>query len=202
MNLYELSNDFSELFDQFEQIEAYEPEKDENGAYIDENGNVIENPKAFIEARKEELRQAWFDTLDGIEGMFDSKAENIAAYIKSLEAQAEDIKVEKLRLQARQSAKEKAAARMREYLIGSMQKIKRKKIDMPKARITLKTNPESADVGCEREFIKWAQSHNHDDLLRYGNPEVRKTAVKEAIKNGVELPTYVKLVRTTSAIIK
>ena len=202
MSLYDLTNDFTELFDQFEQIESYEPEKDENGAYIDENGETIENPKAFIESRKTELRKAWFDTLDGIEELFEDKAENIAAYIKNLEAQAEDIKAEKLRLQARQSAKEKAAARMRLYLVESMKKINRKKIDKPKACITLKTNPESADVGDEKAFIKWAQTHDHDDLLNYGTPKVAKTAVKQAIKDGAELPPYVKIVRTTSAIIK
>lgn len=29
MSLYDLTNDFTELFDQFEQIEAYEPENEE-----------------------------------------------------------------------------------------------------------------------------------------------------------------------------
>ena len=53
MKLYEISSDFQTLFEQLEMFEEADEE------------------------------QAWFDTLDGIEQAFDSKAENIAVYIKT-----------------------------------------------------------------------------------------------------------------------
>ncbi len=188
MSLYDLTNDFTELFDQFEQIESYEPDKDENGAYIDENGEIIENPKAFIESRKTELCEAWFDTLDGIEELFEDKAVNIALFIKELESEAAQIKAEKLRLQARQSKKEKTAAKLREYLMNSMNRIKREKIDSPKAYIRVKLNPESTIIDNEDSVILWAQNNNRDeDVLSYQKPKILLNEVKKLIRNGEDI---------------
>lgn len=189
MRLYDITDNFVELFDEFEQIEAYEPEKDENGAYIDENGEIIKNPTAFIEERKAEMRQAWFDTLESIEELFEDKAVNIAVYIKNLEADAALLKAEKLRLQERQSKKEKTAAKLREYLIDSMNLIKREKIDSPQAFIRVKLNPESTVIDDEDSVILWAQKNNHDeDVLNYQKPKILLNEVKKLIRSGENIP--------------
>ncbi len=55
MSLYELTNDFAQLFDQLDEISSMD--------------------------NAEEFKQAWFDTLSGIEEEFEVNAENIGAYI-------------------------------------------------------------------------------------------------------------------------
>lgn len=202
MKLYEISDQFSELFDQLESYDSWEPQKNSSGDYIDDEGELIAHPSQYISDMRKSLKEAWFESLSLLEEDFDEKAVNISLYIKSLEAEAEAIKHEKQKLEARQKAKERRAQSLREYLIESMKKVKRTKIDQPRASVALKQNPESTEIKCEKEFIEWAQTHDHDDLLRYGTPEIRKSAVKAAIKSGEEMPPYVKIVRTTSVIIK
>lgn len=202
VRLYDLTDQWSDMFDRLEDYDTWEPEKNGDGEYIDEHGEVIKNASEYIKETREELKQAWFESLSAIEEMFEDKAVNIALYIKTLDAEAEAIKAEKMRLAARQSQKEKLAARLREYLIASMQQVKIKKIDSdPRTKISLKTNAPSVNVSDEKAFVKWAMTE-HDELLRYKDPEIDKIAVKKALNDGEELPVYVKLVSTVSAIIK
>lgn len=202
MRLYDLTNQWSDMFDRLEDYDTWEPERNNDGEYIDEHGEVIKNASDYIKETREDLKLAWFETLSAIEEMFEEKAVNIALYVKTLDAEAEAIKAEKMRLAARQSQKEKLAARLREYLIASMQQVKIKKIDSdPRTKISLKTNPPSVNISDEKAFVKWAMTE-HDELLRYKAPEIDKTAVKKALNDGEKLPVYVKLVSTVSAIIK
>lgn len=196
MRLYELTNAFSELFNQFEEINDYEPDTNADGQPIDGNGDIIED----IEAYKNKMLSAWFDTLEGIEGEFDEKAENIAVYIKELEAEAKTLKAEKIAVGKRQAQKEKTAEGLRKYLITSMKAIGRNKVDMPKAVLSLKNNAPSLVVDDEISFINWAQKHN-DNLLKYSMPEIKKNDVKTLCKNGEKVP-FVHLERKASLTIK
>ena len=62
--LFEIAAEFSQLFDQYDNIQEMELDTDDE--------------TADVEAQRMELLQAWFDTLDGIEGEFEAKAENTA----------------------------------------------------------------------------------------------------------------------------
>ena len=178
MKLYELTGDFTDLYDRFEEINSWEPDTDENGQPIDDDGNIIENVTAY----KEAMLQAWFDTLDGIEELFEDKAVNIAMYIKELRSEAEQLKAEKMKIAKRQSQKEKAADRLEKYLLNSMQAIGRKVIDRPQALIKIKLNPESTIIENELAFIDWAESTNHDHLLKYNQPSIKLNDVKALIR--------------------
>ena len=197
MKLYELTGDFSDLYDRFIDIDAWEPDTDEDGRPIDENGEVIENVTAY----KEAMFEAWFDTLEGIEELFEDKAVNIAVYIKNLRSEAEQLKAEKLKLEKRQSAKNKLADRLEKYLFDSMQKVKRTQIDRPQAKIRIKQNPESTVIENEQEFIKWAECNDRDDLLKYEQPSVKKTVVKALLKKKENIP-FAHLERKTVLEIK
>lgn len=197
MKLYEITGDFSDLYDSFIDIDAWEPDTDEDGRPIDENGEVIENLMAY----KEELYQAWFDTLEGIEELFEDKAVNVAVYIKNLRSEAEQLKAEKLKLEKRQSTKNKLADRLEKYLFDSMQKVKRTQIDRPQAKIRIKQNPESTVIENEQEFIKWAECNDRDDLLKYEQPSVKKTVVKAFLKKKENIP-FAHLERKTVLEIK
>ena len=197
MKLYELTGDFSDLYDHFIDIDAWEPDTDEDGRPIDENGDIIENVTAY----KEAMFEAWFDTLEGIEELFENKAVNVAIYIKNLRSEAEQIKAEKLKLEKRQSAKNKLADRLEKYLFDSMQKVKRTQIDRPQAKIRIKQNPESTVIENEQEFIKWAECNDRDDLLKYEQPSVKKTVVKALLKKKENIP-FAHLERKTVLEIK
>ena len=196
-NLYNLTGSFVDLYDRFDEIDSYEPDRDENGSPIDSDGNVIDD----VVELKEAMLTAWFDTLDGIEEEFEIKAVNIAVIVKNIKAEAEQLKAEKLRLAKRQAQKERAAERLEQYLLNSMQAIGREKIDKPQAVIRLKKNPESTVVDNEKSFIEWAETNGYNDLLKYKDPEVKKKEVKDLLKRNVELP-FVHLERKTKIDIK
>lgn len=184
MKLYELTESFAELFSQFEDINEYEPDTDADGQPIDGNGDIIED----VEAYKEKMLTAWFDTLEGIEGEFDEKAESIAVYIKQLKAEANILKFEKSAIAKRQSQKEKQAENLKAYLLNSMQALGRQKIDMPRAVISLKKNAPCLVIDDEISFVEWAEEHNLARLLKYSMPEVKKNDVKALCKNGEAIP--------------
>lgn len=196
MKLYELSNAFAELFDQFDEIDSYMPDTDADGRYIDADGNIIEN----LEALRERYRAAWFDTLTAIEEEFDVKAENVAVYIKSLNAEIKALKDEEDALKRRRMAFEKSVERLKGYLLGSMHTVGRLKIDMPRAKLSVRKNAESLVVDDDLRFIEWAQAHN-ESLLKYSLPEIRKTDAKKLVQAGEQLP-FVHLTRTESLMIK
>lgn len=171
MTLYDYSADFIELFDKLDEMQG-----------------------------DEDLEQAWFDTLESIECDFMDKAENIAAYIKSLNAYADTLKAEEKKLAERRRAKENRAERLKKYLLDCMERTHISKVDRPMAQISVRNNAESPHFKSESEFITWAQE-NADELLRYKPPEIDKTAVKNYLKDGGKLDG-VTLERSKSVIIK
>lgn len=171
MKLYELSTAFAELFDRLDGFED------------DENGEA-----------------AWFDTLDMLETDFSDKAENIAAYIKQLNAEAAILKEQERSFAERRRAKEHHAERLKAYLLREMQAVNLSKIDRPMARISLRSNAEAPHFADEPAFISWAQN-NADELLRYKPPEIDKAAVKKYLQAGHEIDG-VTLERSQSVIIK
>ena len=194
-SLYEMTKQFEELFNSYEAIADMQFAPDGEGGYLDDDGNPVD-PAAV----REEMAQAWFDTLDGMEIAIQEKAENVALYIKNLDYEIKAIKSEKSRLDARLKSKEKSCKNMLEYLKNCLEAAKLKKIETPRAAISIRNNPESVEITDEKSFIGWAQDNN-DDLLRYKDPEVNKTAVKQLLKAGEEVP-FAKLIRTQSLNIK
>lgn len=177
--LFDISADFAELFDEFDNIEEMEFLKDEDGNAIDEDGNPI-NPE-FVKAQ---MYQAWFDTLDGIEQEFNLKAENMAQYIKCLKAESEAIDAEIKRLQIRSKSRKNRIDRMKQYLTFCMKQMKLKKIDGVQARITLRKNAPSLKIADELALITELQNSGKDNLLNYHMPEIRKNELKKMIKAG------------------
>ena len=179
MTLYEISDGFRTLYDQLD--------------------DMIEDEELTDEQR-EDMQQAWFDTLEGIEAEFEEKAENVACFIKVLKAEAEMMAAEEKVLAARRRSREKRIESLKNYLLGRMDDIHLKKIDRPKARISTRNNAESVAIEDPHAFILWAQEHN-GSLLKYKEPEINKIEVKQALQEGGCLP-HCHLQRTRSVIIK
>jgi hypothetical protein len=103
-------------------------------------------------------------------------------------------------LAARRRSREKRIESLKNYLLGEMDGIHLKKIDRPKARISTRNNAESVVIEDPHAFILWAQEHN-ENLLRYKEPDINKTEIKQALQEGGCLP-HCHLQRTRSIIIK
>lgn len=194
MRLYEMSTEFAALFDGLDSISAWEPTV-VDGIAVDDDGVVIEDVAEY----KEKWIADWLDKLMKIEADFEVKAENIACFIKELSGEAETLKKEKKSISSRLDAKAHLIDRLKTMLVENMTAIGRKKIDMPKAKISLRNNQETAQFVHEKEFISWANL-NRPDLLKY-TPEINRTAVKNALQNGDKIQGAV-LGRTVSAMIK
>lgn len=194
--LYEMTNDFANLFEQYDAIMSCEFAPDGNGGYVDDDGDPVDPAAA-----RQQMAEAWFDTLDGMEQEIQRKAEAVAVYIKNLSAEASSLKDEEIRLKVRRQAKENAVERMKKYLMDCMTAAKLKKIDMPRAAISIRNNAESVVISDENEFIKWAELNDRDDLLEYSSPKIMKPFVKQDLKAEKKIP-FAELVRTQSVIIK
>lgn len=181
--LFDISSDFEELFNRFDEIQEMEFDKNEDGQFVDCEGNLI-NPDTY----RADLLQAWFDTLEGIEEEFNFKAENTAQYIKSLKAEEAAIKSEEDKLKKRRQQYIRKIECMTVYLKNCMMQMGVKKIETPRARITIRNNAPSLKIADEISFINMLQENGRDDLLKYELPEIRKSKIKNLIKSGEVFP--------------
>lgn len=129
---------------------------------------------------------AFADTLEGLQGEFSEKADNLACFIKGLKAEADDIKAEAAALKERESAKRTKADRLRAYLLQQMAAVGLKKIESSRNVITVAKAP--AKLVVDDGFTRWAEEQGRNDLLTYKTPEPNKTAIKDAVKAGNEIP--------------
>ena len=197
MTLYKLSDEFIGVVEALEAAMDWEPRYNSDGQPINDDGEPIEDVEQF----RAKFLTAWQDALNAVDENFDAKAGNIAAYIKKIKAECEMLNAEEKRLQQRRRSRERAVEQMTNYLMDEMIKTGKTKIDVVQAKISLRNNPESVMIADEKSFIEWAQTNRKDELLTYVAPKISKTAVKNEIKAGKELPGAV-LQRTKSLMIK
>lgn len=145
--------------------------------------------KAVDQETGEVLSEEALELIDKLEMDFDNKVENIALWIKNLNAEAEAIKAEKLALAARQSSVEKKADSLKRYLASALGGNK-----FSTARVAVsfrKSEQVEVDEGV------WFD----DEYLTYTDPKPNKTAIKKALKSGVEI-TGARLVSSSNIQIK
>lgn len=170
---------------------------------------IAENYRTLFEAMdaegelSEDKMQAYFDTLEGIEGEFDEKAENVACCIKELEVEVKALESEEKTLKARRKAKKNLQERLKALLIENMKMLGKKRIDAPKARITVRNNAESAICEAGDDAFKRYAIENklYDVLTSKVTYELSKTKLKAAVESGKNFPG-VHIGRTQSVIIK
>lgn len=194
-NLYEMSHDFEIELIAFDQLLNPDWDKTPDGDYITEDGEIItaEEYAAMVENR--------FAELDGMEQDVQAKTLNVAAYIANTLADIETMKRRENTLKARRKAKENTVQALKRYVQNCMDAANLKKIDSPELCISIRNNAESVEISDDKKFIDWALDNNRDDLLKYADPEIRKSAVKPLLQSGEQIP-YATLTRTQSVIIK
>ena len=134
------------------------------------------------------------ERLDALHMERDAKIENVALWIKDLKAESEAIKAEKMALAERQKVAENKAESLKKWLAYALDG---QKFSTAKCAVSFKKTEkvEISDVGMIRLMKE------HDELLTYKEPEPNKTAIKQALKDGLTVQG-VQLVQNMSTIIK
>lgn len=123
------------------------------------------------------------DTIEAESYPLEVKAQNVAYAIKNLEATAEAIKAAEKEMAERRKRIENRATHVKEYLKTCMEVAGVTKIDCPHFALAIKNNPASVDVFepalLPAEFMRQPEPPP---------PVPDKTAIKEALKAGREVP--------------
>lgn len=134
------------------------------------------------------------ERLDDLQMERVAKIENVALWIKDLKAESEAIKAEKMALAERQKVAENKAESLKNWLAYALDG---QKFSTAKCAVSFRKTEkvEISDVGMIRLMKE------HDELLTYKDPEPNKTAIKQALKDGLTVQG-VQLVQNMSTIIK
>lgn len=111
----------------------------------------------------------------------DTKIEQMALWVKNLNSDAEAFKKEKEVFADKEKAAKAKVESLKKYLDMVLQG---NKFSTPKVQITYR---KSVSTEVDNEFIEWAQKNNCD-LLKIKEPEPNKTAIKELITSGTDVP--------------
>lgn len=195
MRLFEMSREYEELFNLFDEIDEIEPDINEDGEPIDEFGNIIED----IDAWHEQIKEKWFSELVAREDEFDIKAENVAQYIKNLNVESTALGDEIKKLQTRKKSKDNKIKSMKEYLKNCMLQTGRDKIETSKVKLSIRNNAESVLIDDEKKFIE-EYSDTHKEYFKF-KAEISKTDIKKILQSG-KIIDGAKLVRDKSLLVK
>lgn len=125
-----------------------------------------------------------FQQLEELQMERDAKIENIALYIKDLEADAKAIKAEEYALAERRKAKENRSARLREYLA---QTLDGAKFETARVQLSFRasTKCEITDaVSC----LEYLEKNDFEKCIKYKEPELSKSEITKLLKAGETIP--------------
>ena len=140
--------------------------------------------------------QAFTDTLEGIEGALEDKAEGYAKVIRTLEGDAAACDAESKRLRNKKQTIENNIKRMKAALQYAMQATGKTKFKTALFSFGIQKNP--AAVVIDEGYIK----NIPDRFLIPQDPQIDKKAIKEALKAGEDLEGIAHLEQTESLRIK
>ena len=149
---------------------------------------------ALIDPETGEITDA--EKLTELVNRFNNGVEWLALEVKNSLAEADALKKEKDAFAQREKVASNRAKNLKNYLAYLLhgEKFKTDKVAISWRR------SEQVQVD-EENFLRWAKEHGAHAFLRWKEPEVDKTALKEAFKQGIEVP-YAELVENQSIQIK
>ena len=140
--------------------------------------------QAFLDAVEagEIPEEAIGDTLDGIVGEFDQKADNIACAIKGYMAESEAIKKEEGALRERRDSKMRKVDQMKHYLSEQMQKMGKKKLETERNLLSFRKST-ALIIENEEDF-----KQRHGDLCKQEVVvSIPKKEITDRLKAGEEI---------------
>lgn len=136
------------------------------------------------------------DTMEGIEGELEDKADNYARVMKNMEADLNGIKAEIDRLSTRKKTIENNIKRMKEALQFSMETTGKTKFKTELFSFGIRKNAPA--VIMDEPYIE----NVPERFLKYSDPTINRTAIKEAIQNGEDLEGLAHLEQSSSLSIR
>lgn len=118
------------------------------------------------------------DTLDAIEDAIETKVENTAFVIKSLEGNINLIDDEIKRLQAMKQTQQNNVRSLKEYIQDAMEQVGINRIQGKLIKIAIQNNPPS---------VRLAEDFNDDRYLIELAPKIDKRAILDDLKQGKEI---------------
>lgn len=122
------------------------------------------------------------------------KIENIALLYKNMSADVDALGNEISALTERKRVAENNAKRLKGYLAYALDG---QRFETPRVKCSYR---KSSSVQTDDKFLEWAMVHG-EQYLRYKDPEADKTAIKEAIKCGMEVP-HAQIIETNNITIR
>ena len=140
--------------------------------------------------------QAFMDTLDGIGGAIEIKAENYAKIMRQLEADAAACDAESKRLKNKSKTIDNNIKRMKTALQYAMQATGKTKFKTALFSFGIQKNP--ASVVMDEQYIE----NIPERFLVRKDPEINRKAIRDAINAGEDLEGLAHLEQTESLRIK
>lgn len=153
-----------------------------------------------IEAN-EEVEGAYTDTIEALQLEFNEKIDNLACYIKNINAEVEAMKYEEKALAERRKAKEKKVNRLVGYMKECLKSQNISKLDTPRNLVSIRKCPKSINIQNETQLIEWAERTGFECDICKTKITVSKTDVKQLIDKGIDVP-FVEIVQGESLSIK
>ena len=142
---------------------------------------IDERIKSLVDDETGEIHE--FDLLLELNLERDYLIEHAALAVKNLEATVGALKAEIKHLTDKRDAAQKQADKLRE---GLLRYLGGDKLVTP--LVTVSTRKSTVvEIDDTELFVAWAEV-NANALLKFAAPEIRKADVKEALKNGAEMP--------------
>ena len=140
--------------------------------------------------------QTLADTMEGIEGEFELKAENYAKVMKNLEGDILAIKAEIERLTSKKKSLENNIKNMKTSLQVAMETTGKSKFKTELFSFSIQKNAPAVVI--DEQYIE----NIPDKYLKYKDPEIDKIAIKDALKKGEDLTGIAHLEQSESLRIK
>lgn len=151
------------------------------------NGTILDIMNNLGSVENEDLYTCMVQAIENLKMQEDEKLDNIASYIKQLDSETKAIKEEVKALNERAKAKENKAKRLKEYLLNYLELNDRKSFESSKNLIKINKTVPSVHIENEQELINYCETHDLDFLLKYSNPTVSKSKIKEYLNDGNDL---------------
>ena len=138
--------------------------------------------------------QAIADTLEGLQGEFETKAINVAGYIRNIEAEASAVGQARKGMERRQRSLTRHAERLREYVKNHMERTGLPKLKNHYLMLRVQNNPPSVVVDDEKSIpSEYKRTETVTTLLR--------AEIARALKADEEVPGS-HLQRSTRLVIQ
>lgn len=140
--------------------------------------------------------QTLADTMEAVEGELEVKAENYAKVIRNLEGDIAAIKGEVERLSAKKKTLENNIKNMKGALMMAMETTGKTKFKTELFSFGIRKNAPA--VVMDESYIE----NIPERFLKYSEPTINKSAIKEAIQNGEDLEGLAHLEQSESITIR